>query len=93
MFAGIKMRNSSSFGNQYVHFNIKVPTYVFPPANCRFNFQFRTLLLFFLSQTKQTDNLKNLPVCREVTKRQQELIEEFDKEECSDKERIAAASG
>jgi hypothetical protein len=61
-----------------------------PPANYRFNFQFRTLLL---SQRKQTDNLKNLPVCREVTKRQQELIEEFDKEECSDKERIAAASG
>jgi hypothetical protein len=51
------------------------------------------LCSFFLSQTKQTDNLKNLPVCREVTKRQQELIEEFDKEECSDKERIAAASG
>ncbi|TVU51033.1 hypothetical protein EJB05_02437, partial [Eragrostis curvula] len=52
---GIKMRNSSSFGNQYVHFNIRVPT--------------------------------------EVTQRQRELIEEFDKEECADKERVAAASG
>ncbi|GJM87900.1 hypothetical protein PR202_ga03901 [Eleusine coracana subsp. coracana] len=52
---GIKLRNSPAFGNQYVHFNIRVPT--------------------------------------EVTQRQRELIEEFDKEECADRERIAAASG
>lgn len=39
------------------------------------------------------DNLKYFYVCREVTQRQRELIEEFDKEECADKERIAAASG
>ncbi|CAD6268287.1 unnamed protein product [Miscanthus lutarioriparius] len=52
---GIKARNSSVFGNQYVHFNIRVPT--------------------------------------EVTQRQRELIEEFDKEECTDRERLAAASG
>jgi len=43
------------FGNQYVHFNIRIPT--------------------------------------EVTKRQRELIEEFDKEECTDRERVAAATG
>lgn len=51
---GIKARNSSMFGNQYVHFNIRIPT--------------------------------------EVTKRQRELIEEFDKEECTDRERVAAAA-
>jgi len=52
---GIKARNSPVFGNQYVHFNIRVPT--------------------------------------EVTQRQRELIEEFDKEECTDREKLAAASG
>lgn len=52
---GIKARNSSSYGNQYVHFNIRVPT--------------------------------------ELTQRQRELMEEFDKEECSDGQRVATASG
>ncbi|PAN16179.1 hypothetical protein PAHAL_3G042900 [Panicum hallii] len=52
---GIKARKSSMFGNQYVHFNIRIPT--------------------------------------EVTQRQRELIEEFDKEESTDRERVAAASG
>ncbi|KAL6906132.1 hypothetical protein ACP4OV_003733 [Aristida adscensionis] len=52
---GIKAKNSSTYGNQYVHFSIRVPT--------------------------------------EVTQRQRELIEEFDKEECNDRERVAAASG
>lgn len=31
-FPGIKARNSSVFGNQYVHFNIRVPTYASSPA-------------------------------------------------------------
>uniref|UniRef100_A0A804REZ1 Chaperone protein dnaJ GFA2 mitochondrial n=1 Tax=Zea mays TaxID=4577 RepID=A0A804REZ1_MAIZE len=52
---GIKARNSPVFGNQYVHFNIRVPT--------------------------------------DVTQRQRELIDEFDKEECADRERPAVASG
>ncbi|XP_062204381.1 chaperone protein dnaJ GFA2, mitochondrial-like isoform X2 [Phragmites australis] len=52
---GIKARNSSTFGNQYIHFNIRVPT--------------------------------------ELTQRQRELIQEFDKEECNDGEGVAAASG
>ena len=30
--SGIKARNSSVFGNQYVHFNIRVPTYASSPA-------------------------------------------------------------
>uniref|UniRef100_A0A804RCW1 Chaperone protein dnaJ GFA2 mitochondrial n=1 Tax=Zea mays TaxID=4577 RepID=A0A804RCW1_MAIZE len=50
-----KARNSPVFGNQYVHFNIRVPT--------------------------------------DVTQRQRELIDEFDKEECADRERPAVASG
>lgn len=52
---GIKARNSSSYGNHYVHFNIRVPT--------------------------------------ELTPRQRELMEEFDKEETNDGARVAAASG
>uniref|UniRef100_A0ACD5Y5E2 Uncharacterized protein n=1 Tax=Avena sativa TaxID=4498 RepID=A0ACD5Y5E2_AVESA len=52
---GIKAKNSSSYGNHYVHFNIRVPT--------------------------------------ELTPRQRELMEEFDKEESSDGARVAAASG
>uniref|UniRef100_A0A0D9XX98 J domain-containing protein n=1 Tax=Leersia perrieri TaxID=77586 RepID=A0A0D9XX98_9ORYZ len=51
---GIKARNSPAYGNQYIHFNVRVPT--------------------------------------EVTQRQRELMEEFDKEECNE-ERVAAASG
>uniref|UniRef100_A0A453K8L9 Chaperone protein dnaJ 1, mitochondrial n=1 Tax=Aegilops tauschii subsp. strangulata TaxID=200361 RepID=A0A453K8L9_AEGTS len=52
---GIKAKNSSSYGNHYVHFNIRVPT--------------------------------------ELTPRQRELMEEFDKEESNDVARVAAASG
>lgn len=52
---GLKARNSSSYGNHYVHFNIRIPT--------------------------------------ELTPRQRELMEEFDKEESSDGARFAAASG
>ncbi|EEC68922.1 hypothetical protein OsI_37610 [Oryza sativa Indica Group] len=52
---GIKARNSPAYGNQYIHFNVRVPT--------------------------------------DVTQRQRELMEEFDKEECNEGERVAAASG
>ncbi|KAJ1686188.1 hypothetical protein LUZ63_017578 [Rhynchospora breviuscula] len=52
---GIKARNSSFYGNQYVHFNIRVPS--------------------------------------NLTQRQRELMEEFDKEESGEMERLAAASG
>ncbi|XP_078154397.1 chaperone protein dnaJ GFA2, mitochondrial-like isoform X2 [Carex rostrata] len=52
---GIKTRNSSIYGNQYVHFNIRVPT--------------------------------------TLTRRQRELMEEFDKEETEETERVAATSG
>jgi hypothetical protein len=44
------------------------------------------------SRTKQMDNLKNRSVCREVTQRQRELIEEFDKE-CADRDKLVAATG
>ncbi|OEL29241.1 Chaperone protein dnaJ GFA2, mitochondrial [Dichanthelium oligosanthes] len=48
---GIKARNSSVFGNQYVHFNIRVPTYTSPPpANCHFYF------------IRQSIKRKNIPV-------------------------------
>uniref|UniRef100_A0A0E0MK43 J domain-containing protein n=1 Tax=Oryza punctata TaxID=4537 RepID=A0A0E0MK43_ORYPU len=52
---GIKARNSPAYGNQYIHFNVRVPT--------------------------------------DVTQRQRELMEEFDKEESNEGERVAAASG
>jgi hypothetical protein len=48
---------------------------------------------FFACVVKQLGNHKNVPDSREVTQRQRELIEEFDKEECTDRERVAAASG
>lgn len=48
---------------------------------------------FFCVCGKVVGNHKNVPVSREVTQRQRELIEEFDKEECTDRERVAAASG
>ncbi|XP_072950660.1 chaperone protein dnaJ GFA2, mitochondrial-like [Typha angustifolia] len=52
---GIKSRNSSFYGNQYIHFNISIPS--------------------------------------NLTQRQRNLIEEFDKERDRDMEGVAAASG
>ncbi|KAJ3671430.1 hypothetical protein LUZ60_007509 [Juncus effusus] len=52
---GIKARNSSIYGNQYVHFNIRIPS--------------------------------------NLTQKQRELMEEFDKEEAGEMDKIEAASG
>lgn len=71
------------FGNQYVHFNIRVPTYASLTA--------ADLHFYFIQERIKVYD--DFPVFREVTQRQRELIEEFDKEECADRERLAAASG
>jgi uncharacterized membrane protein len=61
-----------------------------------FRLQITTLIfnlgLSSLLSYKIDGNLKNRSVCREVTQRQRELIEEFDKE-CADRDKLVAATG